>query len=160
MKTLVVYDSAYGNTRQIANDIGEAIGPEARVAHVEDIDADRLKGYEVVIVGSPTQGGRPTPLVREFLKRIPDGSLQGIGVTGFDTRIDSTKQGFVLRTFMGLLGYAAGRIARELEKKGGSLLIEPEGFLVDGKEGPLAPGEPERAIGWAARLARLSAPAH
>jgi hypothetical protein len=48
-----------------------------------------------------------------------------------------------------LFGYAAKPIAYKLEKKGGSLVIPPEGFLVKASEGPLKDGELERAADWA-----------
>jgi flavodoxin len=153
MKTLVVYDSQFGNTERVARTLGSALGEEASVVQVDGVDADRLNEYELVIVGSPTQGGRPTPLTKAFLNRIPGGGLKGVNVTGFDTRIDSQTQGFVLRVFMGLLGYAAGRIARKLESKGGTLITQPRGFLVEGKEGPLSDGELERAGAWAFSIA-------
>jgi hypothetical protein len=49
-------------------------------------------------------------------------------------------------------GYAAKHIARRLEKAGGSLIVAPEGFYVEGTEGPLKDGEVERAGTWAKRL--------
>ena len=48
-----------------------------------------------------------------------------------------------------VLGYAAGRIANRLERKGGHLAAEPEGFIVEDSEGPLKKGELERAAIWA-----------
>jgi flavodoxin I len=157
MKTLVIYDSEFGNTEKIAEAIGKALGEETQVTHVEKISADHLHEYELVIAGSPTQGGRPTPLVKEFLSRIPDGSLKNVKVTGFDTRIASAGQSFMMKFFMGILGFAAGRIARRLEAKGGQLVKEPEGFIVDGKEGPLHAGEIERAEAWAYTIAQTVA---
>ena len=154
MKTLIVYDSQFGNTEQVAQAIGRALGEEASVVRADGVDADKLNEYELVIVGSPTQGGRPTPLTKGFLDRIPAGGLKGVNVTGFDTRIESRAQGFVLRTFMGLLGYAAGRIARKLESKGGKLIAPAQGFFVEGKEGPLSDRELERAGAWASSIAR------
>ena len=50
---------------------------------------------------------------------------------------------------MSVIHYAAERIARELTKKGGRLVAEPEGFIVEQKEGPLKQGELERADHWA-----------
>jgi flavodoxin I len=48
-----------------------------------------------------------------------------------------------------VFGYAAGRIARNLKGKGGTLVASPEGFFVTGTKGPLREGELERAAGWA-----------
>jgi flavodoxin len=50
------------------------------------------------------------------------------------------------------LGYAAKPIADKLKKKGGKLVLPPEGFFVQGSEGPLKEGEVERAAEWAKQL--------
>lgn len=47
---------------------------------------------------------------------------------------------------------AASMIAKGLEKKGGSLLALPEGFLVTGKQRPLKDSELERAAYCAGQL--------
>ncbi len=142
MKTLVVYDSVYGNTEKIAKAIAGAITGEVKAIRVgEEFNPSELKGIDLFIAGSPTQGGRPTKAFQAFLDEIPYNALKGISVAAFDTRL-STR---LARIF----GYAAGRIARALEKKGGNLVVPPEGFLVTGTEGPLAEGEVERAGAWA-----------
>jgi hypothetical protein len=51
-----------------------------------------------------------------------------------------------------LFGYAAIPIANRLRKKGGELALPPEGFIVEGTEGPLRRGELERAADWARQL--------
>jgi flavodoxin I len=157
MRILVVYDSKFGNTEKVAEVIGKALGDDARVDRVDHVGAGDLREYELVIAGSPTQGGRPTPLFKEFLREIPDGSLKNVKVTAFDTRIASAGQGFMMKFFMGILGFAAGRIARRLEAKGGQLVTQPQGFIVDGKEGPLHQGEIERAEAWAFTIAHTHA---
>ena len=48
-----------------------------------------------------------------------------------------------------LFGYAAKPIASKLERKGGELIILPEGFFVKDSEDPLKEGELERAADWA-----------
>jgi len=141
MKVLIVYDSVYGNTEKIAKAIGGAITGEVKVLRVDEANPSELKTIDLFIVGSPTQGGRPTPAIRDFLNKVPEPSLQGINVAAFDTRI-STK-------LVGVFGYAAGRIAGNLKGKGGTLVVSPEGFFVKGTEGPLKEGELERAVGWA-----------
>lgn len=54
-----------------------------------------------------------------------------------------------LRLLMSVIRTAAERIAKALVKKGGRLVAEPEGFIVEQKEGPLKQGELERARLWA-----------
>ena len=143
MKSLIVYDSIYGNTEKIARAVADAIAPsgEVKVVQAGEANPPELESTDLLIVGSPTHGGRPTPAVQDFLNKIPKLSLQGINVAAFDTR----SQAKLAKVF----GNAAGRIARNLEKKGGNLIASPEGFLVTGTKGPLKEGELERAAGWA-----------
>ena len=59
MKTLVIYDSVHGNTRKIAEAIGEAVSGEVKVQRAGEVDASRLKEFDLLFVGAPTHGGRP-----------------------------------------------------------------------------------------------------
>ena len=43
-------------------------------------------------------------------------------------------------------------ITDRLEKKEGELIIPPEGFFVEGSEGPLKEGELDRAADWAKQI--------
>ena len=156
MKTLIVYDSLYGNTKEVAQAVGSSLD-EAKVVPVDEADLVEVKAYDLLIAGSPTQGGRPTPALMAFLRAIPAGGLSSIGVTAFDTRISSAGRGAFLRFILGFFGYAAGRIASALQAKGGRLVAPPEGFLVKDKEGPLEAGELERAMAWAKQLATKEA---
>ena len=143
MKALIVYDSVYGNTEKIARAIAEAITPsyEVKVLQAGEANPSELASIDLLIVGSPTHAGRPTPAIQDLLNKVPKLSLKGINVAAFDTRI-STK-------LVGVFGYAAGRIAGNLKRKGGTLIASPEGFFVTGSKGPLKEGELERAAGWA-----------
>ena len=141
MKALVVYDSVYGNTEKIARAIGGAITGDVKVLSASDVNPAELESIDLLIVGAPTQGGRPTPVMREFLEKIPESTIKGVQIAAFDTRF-STK-------WVGIFGYAAGKIASSLKKKGGVLVLLPEAFFVKGTKGPLKEGELERAAGWA-----------
>jgi flavodoxin I len=143
MKVLVVYDSVHGNTEKIARAVGDAVGPsaEVKVLRAGEANPSELASIELLIVGSPTHGGRPTPAVQDVLNKMAQPSLKGIKVAAFDTRSQSK--------FAKVFGNAAGRIARHLTKKGGVLIASPEGFLVTGTKGPLKEGELERAAAWA-----------
>ncbi|TEU17533.1 MAG: flavodoxin family protein [Dehalococcoidia bacterium] len=141
MKALIIYDSVYGNTEKIARAVAEAITPsyEVKVVQAGEANPSELASTDLLIVGSPTHAGRPTPAIQDLLNKVP--KLQGINIAAFDTRI-TTK---LVRVF----GYAAGRIAGNLKRKGGTLIVSPEGFFVTGNKGPLKEGELERAAGWA-----------
>ena len=156
MKALIIYDSVYGNTEKIARAIAGAMTPsdEVKVLQVGEANPSELESIDLLIVGSPTHGGRPTPAIQEFLSKIPANALRNIRVTSFDTRILAKDRGVGLRILLGVVGYAAGRIADSLKGKGGYLAAPPEGFIVEGNEGPLKEGELERAASWAKEIAR------
>jgi flavodoxin I len=143
MKTLIVYDSVYGNTEKIARAIAEAVTPsgEVKVLRTGEANPSGLASIDLLVVGSPTHGGRATPAVQDVLNKMAQQSLKGIKVAAFDTRSQSK--------FARIFGNVAGRIARQLTRKGGVLIVSPEGFLVTGTKGPLKEGELERAAAWA-----------
>ena len=156
MKSILIYDSLYGNTEKIAQSIGNVLKEqgETTLVRVGDYKMDMLVGIDLLIVGSPTQQFRATAATKGFLKGIPSGYLKGMRVAAFDTRltqanIDGTP---VLPHFVKLFGYAAEPISKALEKKGGLLVVPAEGFYVEGTEGPLVEGELERAAAWAKKL--------
>ena len=144
MKASIVYDSAYGNTEQIAKSIGSAISDDVKILRTSEVNPSNLESLNLLIVGSPTYGGRPTPAMRDFLNKIPKAAINGINVAAFDTRISAR--------WVRIFGYAAGKIAGRLKRKGGILVLSPEGFLVKGTKGPLKEGELERATSWAKKI--------
>ena len=146
MKALIVYDSVYGNTQKIAMAIAEAVSPqgEVKVLRASEADLSELSSAGLLILDCPTHGGRPTPAMQEFLNRIPAPSIQCISVATFDTRASVR--------WVKIFGYAAGRIADSLKRKGATLVAPPAAFFAAGKEGPLKEGELERAADWAKGL--------
>jgi flavodoxin len=161
VNVLIVYDSAYGNTEKIAQSIGSAIGSQhqVNVLRVKDVTAVQLAGLSLLIAGSPTQRFRPTQALSDFLNGLSEGSLRGVRVAAFDTRltVEEIKKTPVLAFFVKLAGnaYAAKPIADALKKKGSELILAPEGFYVKGMEGPLLDGEVERAAAWAGQIVAL-----
>src|SRR4030042_2120769 len=110
MKSLVIYDSLYGNTEKIAQVIGEVLGllGEVAIKRVGEVNMEDLAGLDLLILGFPTQQFRATAVMKDFLKRIPANGLKGVKVAAFDTRltqknIDGTP---VLPYFFKLFGYA------------------------------------------------------
>ena len=155
MKALVVYDSFFGNTEKIAQAIGDSLGSsmEVEICRVSEFTPEQLKGLNLLIAGSPTRAFRPTKATTSFLKGIPAGGLTGVKVAAFDTRIAlADVNSGVLNTMVKLFGYAAEPIGERLRKKGGSLVVPPEGFFVSDSEGPLKEGELERATAWAGSI--------
>ena len=150
MKTLIIYDSFFGHTEQIAIAISNALGSQVESHRVSNVILEQLTDLDLLIVGSPTRAFNPTKEISTFLKKIPPKGLKGVKVASFDTRlspsdVDSRVYSVLERRF----GYAAEPIADKLKKSGGELIVQPEGFFVKDSKGPLKEGELERAAEWA-----------
>jgi flavodoxin len=145
MNAVIVYDSQYGNTERIARVIADELGEfgEVRATLVHQAHLDGLRSVDLLVMGCPTQGWRPTPTMLSFLEGISSEELHGPALACFDTR-------FKLPRWM--TGSAAKVMADELQERGVQLLVPPESFFVKGMEGPLRSGELERAASWARTL--------
>jgi len=154
MDMLILYDSAYGNTEKIAQAMARAVTrpDSARVFLVRDPSLPDIQAADIIIVGSPTQGGRPTEDIQNYLNNLPPDVLVNKLVAAFDTRFGINEHGFGLKLLMKTIGFAAPRIAASLKAKGGRLVIAPEGFIVEDKEGPLRAHEVERAASWIQKI--------
>jgi flavodoxin len=149
MNTLVVYDSQYGNTERIAQAIADGLRADglARAIRADSAQRIDLQDVDILVVGCPTQGWRPTPAMQSLLAKLPAERLQGVKVACFDTRFRKPRW---------LTGSAARVMARTLQARSIALLTPPESFFVEGKEGPLESGELERAAMWAYGLAKAA----
>ena len=71
MKTCVLYISRTGNTKRLAEAISELL--EAPVFDVATIpDASVANDSDLLAIGTPVMGLRPTPEVQSFVKRLPE----------------------------------------------------------------------------------------
>lgn len=154
MKIAIVYDSVFGNTGKVAAAIAEALRPvnDVTLLTVQDArDAD-LSATDLLIVGSPTRGFRPTPMISDYVEGLT--ARAGKAAAAFDTRIETdTIHPAPLRWVVEAGGYAAERIVASLKAHGFALRDEGAGFFVTGTEGPLKDNELERAKAWALSLA-------
>jgi Flavodoxin domain len=165
MDVVVVYETHYGQTREIATAIGDGAreaGAEVMVVGVEEATARQVDGADLLVVGGPTHvlgmsrpwsrgkahpqeigtGGEIDDGVREWLVDLP-ATGTGRRAAAFDTRLPSA-----------LAGGAAHGVARALRRHGFEVVADPEGFVVEEAEGPLREGERHRARDWGAALAR------
>ncbi|NIV29123.1 MAG: flavodoxin [Anaerolineae bacterium] len=146
MKTLVTYDSVYGNTEIVARAIAAALPGEVEVQRVGQVQTSALETLGLLVIGSPTHGAMPTEAAQALVDRIGPPPREGARVATFDTRLTWP---FLERWG----GFAAPKMAEALEGKGWTVAGEPGGFFVRGlKKGPLKKGEVERASSWAKAL--------
>jgi flavodoxin len=149
MRTVVVYDSLYGNTETIARTIAQALPGDVPLVRAGQADAAELGKADLLILGAPTHGSLPSEAAQGLIQRIGPPVREGAKLATFDTRLS---WGFLQKW-----GFAASKMADPLVEKGWTLAIAPEGFIVRGlKKGPLKRGEVERASAWAKRLAERS----
>jgi len=146
MKTLIVYDSLFGNTKEIALAIKKGIGNEAKILKADEFKKEDLLDVKLLIVGSPTHAGRPSEKIKVFLERIE--IKKGIMGAAFDTGIPTKGKNIFLKIIIKFFKYASPHIAKALEKKGVKVMGTKTLFVLD-KKGPLEKGEKERAEKWA-----------
>lgn len=157
MRTLIVVESHWGNTGDIAHAIAEGLTGSGRVDVVNVDDAPmELAGVDLLLVGGPThaftmsrpasrhdarmRGAASTPSrgIREWLALVED-AARDVQVALFDTRVASLKA---------LPGSAAAAAARVVRSAGIPLTQRPTSFYVEGMTGPLVAGELDRARAW------------
>ena len=168
MQAFVVYESMYGNTATIAEEIGRGLteaGMSVRVAPCSQVKPDDVIDADLLVIGGPTHAHgmsheatrdtaradddntfeepAPEPGLRQWLHDLPEGAARP--AAAFDTRL----HGMALLT-----GSAAKHIIGRLEDRGFQIAAEPESFFVT-KDNQLTEGEEERAQRWAAETARL-----
>ena len=162
MKAIVVYESHWGNTGEIARAIAEGIGPQARALNTDQADAAVIADADLVVAGAPViafslpregmrsqiAGGaekapRPPDVSHPLLRSWLDGlkPREGLGAA-FETRIWWSPRG------------ATGAIESKLKHAGYRMAAKAERFIVDGAYGPLKAGELDRARAWGANLAK------
>jgi flavodoxin len=170
MKAVVIYESMYGNTHQIANAIGEGLRSVAEVVVVPvgEADAELVKSADLVVVGGPTHAhgmshastrkgaveaaekpgsdlvlepNADDPGLREWFASL---DREFTSAAAFDTRFDLPAA---------VTGRASKGIARKLRHHGATLIAEPESFVVK-KDNHLEPDQETRAREWGAQLVR------
>jgi hypothetical protein len=167
MKALIVYESLFGNTEQVARAIAAGIAKhmEPNLVPVAGAPANVSGAYDLVVVGGPTHAfsmsrpstrddahrqGAPAATatteigIREWLDALPQRSYAG-PAAAFDTRVARVRH---------LPGSAAKKAGKVLNRHGLSLLSKPRSFYVHDTNGPLLDGELEQAEAWGSELAR------
>ncbi|HEU5268749.1 MAG TPA: flavodoxin domain-containing protein [Jatrophihabitans sp.] len=171
MRSLIVYESMYGNTRQVAEAIADGCrrAGDATAVRAADFMPSRLAGVDLLVLGGPThawsmsrpgtrqaaiskpgQGTPPVeaepgaPGIRELLEQLPRPACP---VAVFDTRIGAPAL---------VTGRASAAIGRRLRRHGVRPLGKPHSFLVS-RTSRLRPGELDRARLWGIELTEQQA---
>ena len=94
-RTIVLYDTLFGNTERIAKAIARGVQRHGEVdcLNIKNADPDRLSHYSLVAVGAPTQAFSASKPMKEFLARLEEKNLAGRYGFAFDTKLDSRFSG-------------------------------------------------------------------
>jgi hypothetical protein len=172
MKAAVVYESMFGNTHEVAMQIGAGLreaGVDTLVLRVAECTDDLIRSATLLVVGGPThvhtmtrprtrtaavsqaaaahrgaQPGADGAGVREWLDDL--GEANGALAAAFDTRQNAPKV---------LTGQASRVIHSRLRALGFDLIAPANSFVVD-KQPQLAFGERDRALAWGRMLGQLA----
>jgi hypothetical protein len=162
MKAVVVYESHWGNTAEVARAIASGLGPGTPVLGTDEATDSVLADADLIVAGAPviafrleTEAMRQKieesavdaprepnltwPSMRGWLARLPDG--KGLAAA-FETRVRWSPGG------------ATGAIERGFEKAGYRRAAKARRFFVTGRYGPLRDGELDAARAWGSELAQ------
>jgi len=146
---LIVYESKYGNTKKVAETIGEGLteaGNKIDVKHVKDVESESIKDFDVLLIGSPTYVGSPARSIKKFIKSLGTLPLQGKSYAVFDTQMGGTGGGF-LRNTVKKMEEQIKKTIPDLEKITTGLQVG-----VKGVKGPLSDGELSRCKNFGLEL--------
>jgi hypothetical protein len=174
MRALVVYESMYGNTKEVATAVADGLSTRMSVQLTEVGVAPTLIADDIalLVVGAPTHGHGMSkdasrksaaehtsidepPVIsrdvglREWLESLESaGTPVHVAAAAFDTRIKGPRV---------LWGSAAHAAEPHLRRAGATVIVPAESFLISGPRGPkygaLLDGEVERARLWGEELA-------
>jgi hypothetical protein len=159
MHAAVVYESSWGNTRAVAEAIAAGLCEHVGTDVVEVQNAPPLADLQadLLVVGGPTHAfGLSREGTRQDAHRR-GGTLVATGVREWIEAADSAE--LPVATFdthvrhPNLPGSAGRSAARKLRRLGCTLVAGPVSFYVEDYEGPLLPGELDRARDWGTGLA-------
>ncbi|MFW9952850.1 MAG: flavodoxin family protein, partial [Candidatus Thorarchaeota archaeon] len=89
LKIFIIYDTKHGNTKKVAELIGEGLnsieGNAITFRNVEDFDSNKEQAYDLIIIGSPNHYGKPTKPIKKLIEVLPDSSLKVNSFAVFDT---------------------------------------------------------------------------
>lgn len=140
MNGVVVYQSKWGNCRQVAEAIARGLEEAGHQVALEQVGSFEEPSPELdfVVVGGPTRIGKAYGPVKRFVKRGVTGDWAGKPFATFSTgaSVGGEKPS----------AQASERLAEMLENAGLKPLAEPFKASVEDMHGPLAEGELDRAM--------------
>ena len=170
MRSVVIYESMYGNTHLIAGAIADGLraASEVAVVPVAGADDELIAGADLVVVGGPTHvHGMSRESTRKSAVEVAekpdsdpalDPDAEGEGLREWFDALSGASGGTAAAAFdtrmhgpAAITGRASKGIAKRLRAHGFELVADPESFIVT-KENHLEDHEVEHAKEWGTRL--------
>jgi flavorubredoxin len=89
MKVFIIYDSKYGNTKTVAENILEGLRQVGRIevdiGYSKEFDFQNIVCYDAFIVGAPNHMGRPSRTIKNLIERLAELELKAKNVAVFGT---------------------------------------------------------------------------
>ena len=134
-KAIIIYESRYGNTRQVAEQIAEGMrqirGTEVTLAEVKQEDLNAVVNFDAILIGSPNHMGRPTRGIRRSIDNLDKLKLDNKKVAVFDTYLSKDFE------------KAVKKMEKQIVDKAPGLILAAPGLSirVDGMKGPISADE-------------------
>ena len=162
MGGLVVYESMFGNTKEVAEAIARGMSMRLDTSIWEVGSAPRrIDDATLLVLGGPTHAfGMSRGNTREAAQNESTGPVisRDMGLREWLDLLVAPKEVSVATFDTALrrwhrFGSAGRAAAKRLRRKGFVVAADPETFFVEGTTGPLVQGELARAYEWGARIA-------
>ncbi len=148
-KVIVIYESKYGNTRQVAKEIiagiKETAAIEVILSEVRQVNFDDIIAADAILIGSPNHFGKATKIIRIFIDELGKINLNRVPVTVFDT------------CFSRECGKAVKNMEKQITEKVPSLKLVTPGLSikVKGIKGPVLEEELPRCKEFGAKIGAM-----
>jgi flavodoxin len=139
VRVCIVYDTRYGNTKLVAEEIAEGLreieGIKAVISDVESADLRAHNNYDALVIGSPNHYSGPTEGVKTLIDSLSGHNFEGKVFTVFDTFVGKNSDFF--------LGKAVRKMEKAIGEKAPDLkpLAPGLSIRVGGTKGPIVEGE-------------------
>ena len=160
MRAIVVYESHWGNTAQVARAIAEGIGPDALALNTDEASPSVVAEADLVVAGAPIMAfGLPSDSMIETVGKDPKAPLPGdVSHPSMRNWLDALPPSrAAAASFETKLrwspGGATGAIDERFHRAGFRTIAKGQKFWVSTTYGPLRQVEVERARAWGSELA-------
>jgi flavorubredoxin len=137
MKVFILYDSKYGNTKTVGENILESLKQvediEASISYIKDIEPHSVISYDVLILGAPNHMASPSRAMKSFVDKLAKLNVNSKSVAVFGTYSGRVR----------LTDRAVKKMEKIIEKTLPNLKLLPPSLSVrvKGVTGPVTDGE-------------------